>query len=143
MRPGESKTSQRRLAGQARQSEALGLRKRGMTFRSIAEELGYAGPPQAYMAVMAAIKRVDAEPAAELRTLENERMDVMLDGIWEKAKSGDEKAVAAVIRLMQRRAKLMGLDLEKEEAPTIVLGPLVIQRSGPVSEETQGGDDES
>ena len=140
---GESKTSKRRLEGRARQSQALELRTTGMTFQAIADQLGYAGAPQAYTAVMMALKRVDVEPAEELRNLESSRMDAMLDGIWAKAKSGDDKAIAAVISIMKRRAKLMGLDLEKTDGPVVVVGPLVIQRSTPVPEETRGEDNES
>ncbi len=81
-----------------------------MGYRQIAEEIGYASASGAYEAVQAALSKARAEPAEELRELMLTRLDEMLTGSWEAALSGDAEAVAAVLRIEERRAKLLGLD---------------------------------
>ncbi len=114
----ESKTSKRRLKAHEKQLTALGLRKAGKTFEAIAAELGYAGPAGSYKAVMSALKRTLQEPADEVRRLEIERIDAMWEKVWWQIKSGDHKAVNVLLRLMERRAKLLGLDMPKKIAHT-------------------------
>jgi hypothetical protein len=50
------------------------------------------------------------EPAEELRTMEVARLDQMLLGLWPKAIKGDTWAVDRVLKIMERRAALLGLD---------------------------------
>ncbi len=46
----------------------------------------------------------------EMRKLENERLDALLLAVWPAAKRGDVASVNAALRIMDRRAKLNGLD---------------------------------
>lgn len=107
---GESLTSERRLEGVERQVKALDLRKAGLSFPAIAEKLGYSGPGGAYKAVMTAIRRTQQEPADEVRRLELERLDIMLQKTWEWVENGEPRAIDRVLRIMERRAKYLGLD---------------------------------
>lgn len=93
-----------------RQRQALELRKAGVGFQSIADQLGYKDHSGAYRAVRAALKKTLQEPADELRAIEVERMDQMLAGLWPKATTGDTWAVDRVLKIMERRANLLGLD---------------------------------
>lgn len=93
-----------------RQRQAVELRKAGVGFQVIADKLGYKDHSGAYRAVKAALKKTLQEPADEVRRLELERIDAMLLGVWPRAKSGDDKAIESVLRLMKRRAALLGLD---------------------------------
>ena len=106
----ESKTSARRLKGHERKLEALRLRKAGYSFPAIALELGYGGPSGAYKAVMTALVATLQEPADDVRRLELERLDELLKGLWYFAKVGNQGAIDKVLRIMERRAKLLGLD---------------------------------
>lgn len=107
----EGKTSPRRLAAARRQLEALELRMSGLTFRAIARRMGYGGPSGAHRAVMAALNRTVDEPSDELRRLELERLDKLQIMPWKLATvTGDLKAVDAVLAIMQRRARMLGLD---------------------------------
>jgi hypothetical protein len=106
----ESKTSVNRLNAAERQLEALELRRRGRGFQQIADELGYRGASGAYQAVMAGLKLTLQEPSDEVRSLEVERLDRLIEGIWDKAVGGDEKAIDRVLGIMERRAKYLGLD---------------------------------
>src|SRR6266542_3076396 len=106
----EHKTSERFLAAHDRQLRALELRKKGRDYRYIATSLEYAGPSGAYQAVMTALKETLREPADEVRKLELDRLDAMLTAIWPLALAPDLKAQEQVLRLMDRRARYLGLD---------------------------------
>jgi hypothetical protein len=106
----ESRTSERRLVAHDRHLRALELRRDGKTFPEIAYELGYSAVSSAYEAVMTALKDTLREPAEEVRKLELDRLDAMLNAIWPQALSGDLKAIDSVLRLMDRRARYLGLD---------------------------------
>ena len=115
---GESTTSQRRLEAAEKQRSALKLRKAGATFEAIARELGYQGPSGAYRAVMAGLRKTLQEPADELRTLEVERLDALMLGLWTVARKGSLEAIDRILKIMARRAKLLGLDAPTKVAPT-------------------------
>jgi hypothetical protein len=82
----------------------------GKTFEAIAEELGYAGKQGAYDAVKRSLDAVTREPAEELIKLDLERLDVLWGIQYLNAQVGDVQAMAACMKLMERRAKLLGLD---------------------------------
>jgi hypothetical protein len=114
----ESKTSIRRLKGHEKKLEALQLRKSGESFASIAKKLGYASSAGSYKAVMTALIDTLQEPADELRDLELQRLDEMQLGLWPLAENGNLGAVDKVLKIMERRAKLLGLDAPQKIAPT-------------------------
>jgi hypothetical protein len=93
-----------------KRSRAVELRKAGATFEQIAEQVGYSDRANAHHAVMQAIRDLPRENAEEALAVELERCDALLVGLWPKARRGDEKAVHAALRVMERRAKLLGLD---------------------------------
>ncbi len=51
------------------------------------------------------------ERVDELRTLELERLDALLAAQWEAAMSGDVRAADRVLRVSERRSRLLGLEL--------------------------------
>jgi len=107
----ESKTSPRRLQAAKKQVKALELRVQGLSFRQIALELKYKGPSGAHGAVDTALERQIREPAEQVRQLELERLDRLQIMPWKQATViGDPKAIANVLKIMERRAKLLGLD---------------------------------
>ena len=101
---------QRQVDALQRQKQALELRCAGRSYRDIAEALGYRGPSGAHSAVMSALKRTLQEPADELRKLEVARLDRMLWALWKQVIKGDGGAIDRVLRIMERRAKLLGID---------------------------------
>lgn len=107
---GERHASPRRIAAAEQRRRALELRKAGATYDQIAQQVGYTNRGSAHRAVMAALKEITAEPAQEVRQLELERLDAMLLGLWPAARKGNQGAVDRVLRIMERRAKLLGLD---------------------------------
>lgn len=111
----EPMDSERRRAALEKQRQALELRKSGIGYRQIAEQLGYKSPSSAHEAVETALKRTIQEPAAEVRRLELERLDSLLIAMWPQAistegEAADPRAVDRVLKIMARRAAYLGLD---------------------------------
>lgn len=93
-----------------RRMQALELRKAGATYDQIAKTCGYTDRTYAYKAVQTCIKNLIRERSSEVVTIEIERLDAMLLSIWSKVKDGDVAAIDRAIKIMERRAKLLGLD---------------------------------
>ncbi len=91
------------------------MRKAGFDYQTIADRLGYRSPSGAHKAVSTALNKTLREPAKALRQVELERLDALLTGVWSAARRGNLGAVDRVLKIMDRRAKLLGLD-----APTKV-----------------------
>lgn len=102
--------SKRQPADRTRALAAIDLRTTGASYRTIAEQLGYRDASGAYRAVARLLTRREAESVGELRTVEAKRLDEMQAGLWDKAKAGNLGAVREVIRIMERRARLFGMD---------------------------------
>jgi hypothetical protein len=100
--------SDRQVKAIDKTSRALEMRKSGATYALIASELGYANESGAYKAVMRALKKTLQEPADEVRMLEVERLDALLSGLW--ARKNTPEVTDRILRIMERRAKLLGLD---------------------------------
>ena len=67
------------------------------------------------------------ESAEDVRELELQRLDAMLKSLWNRAygEGADYKAVDRVLRIMERRSNLLGLD--KPERHDVNLGEIVIK----------------
>jgi len=109
----EPKTSERRLTAIEKQRQALVLRKAGASYEAIAEQLGYGGKSGVHNAVQSAMRRTLQAPADELRALELGRLDDLLKGVWGAACAGNVAAIDRVLKIMARRAALLGLDAPK------------------------------
>jgi hypothetical protein len=92
-----------------RQEQALKLRLAGATYTAIAEKLG-CSRTVAYRDVADALAELKREPAQAVLDMEMHRLDQMLLGLWRDAVSGNTKAVSAALRIMDRRARYLGLD---------------------------------
>jgi hypothetical protein len=94
----------------AKEAKVLDLRRAGFTFQRIAEEVGYnqaSGAQRAYNRIMA--RHIPQAPE-EHRQQELDRLDRMQVALWPRAMKGDDKAINTIIRLMERRARLVGID---------------------------------
>lgn len=91
----------------------LGLRKRGFTFDEIADQEGVSRQA-VHQAVRLLIRRTMEDAAEDVIALENARLDELQREVWDQATlAGDEEqlpAVDRVLRIMERRAKMLGLD---------------------------------
>lgn len=116
------------------------MRKAGWTFDVIARQLGYKTPSSAYRAVMAAIKKTLQEPADEVRQIEVARLDALAASLWMDAKQGNLPVIDRLLRVMERRSKLLGLDLPVQiEVTGKAGGPVQVREVRIVT----SGDDET
>lgn len=125
-----SKTSATTVRGVKNREAALDLRRAGWSFERIGEKLGITRQA-AHKLVTGAMESARAQIAAstdELRMEEVSRLDGLLEKLWPKARKADAQAVDRVLKIMERRAKLLGLDAPirtalqggGEDAPPIV-----------------------
>lgn len=93
---------------------AIAMRKAGHEWGTIAERLGIrGGKGAAYHLVNAELKRRIREDVEDLRAWEDARLNEMLTVYYPKALAGDGWSFDRVLRLMERRAALLGLDMPK------------------------------
>ncbi len=111
---GRAKTGKYNISKLQQETKALELRLQGLTLEEIAKKTGFWKDRRgAYRAVTTALKRAtedNNELADELRTLELERLDKYLTTLKAKIRKGDTRAIDTALRIMDRRAKLLGLD---------------------------------
>lgn len=116
----------RDAAAALRAAQALNLRKLGATYETVARECGYTNRGTAYNAVQRELQRTLQEAADDLRTLEAQRLDDLYRAMIPKALKGDGWSVDRCLRIMERRAALLGLDYRPDalqsQAQMIVIG---------------------
>jgi hypothetical protein len=98
---------------QERRVQALDLRIRGLSFRRIGEKLGisHTAAHKAVERALSDLAKLEGEKAEVQRQLDLERVNKIILSLWPK--KGDPKAAAALLKAMERRAKLLGLDMPK------------------------------
>jgi predicted transcriptional regulator len=99
-----------------RRAKAVELRKEGRTFNEIAAALGVSRAA-AHKMVSGAIDELNALTIDETRALRQQQLDrigVLMAGLFAAARRGEVAKVNAAIKLMEREAKLAGLDAPSE-----------------------------
>jgi hypothetical protein len=120
MPKGKSKTHPDIIRARERELEAVRLRRAGVEYHDIGEKIGLS-ESGAYECVRRVLARVVAEAnetGAENLALDLQRLNVMLVGLWPKVLAGDPAAVAAALRILERRARMLGYDAPAKVAPT-------------------------
>lgn len=100
----------RKVKAHEKRVMALELRKAGLTLDEIARQVGYRSAASVHNAIRIAMQQSLQEPADEVRQIELERLDKMHRALWPQAIRGEHGAIDRVLRIMERRAKLIGLD---------------------------------
>jgi hypothetical protein len=98
------------VAVRVKAGNALTLALAGYDWATIARMAGYSGKGAAFNAVKRELQRTLQPLAEEYRALELLRLDALLTVYWPKAMDGDGWSMDRVLRLMERRAALLGLD---------------------------------
>lgn len=93
-----------------RDSRVYELRIQGFTFDQIAMKVGFNGPSGAWQAYERIKNEMIFESVDEARKLELMRLDELQFSLWDRAINGDLPAANCVLKIMDRRAKLLGLD---------------------------------
>lgn len=100
-----------------KQSFAMELRKLGFTYEEIAKKVGYASRGAAHTAVQSGLQKIITEGGEELLALERERVESMWLGIFPVACKGNIDAIDTCLKLMDKRARLHGLDATIAKLP--------------------------
>ncbi|WP_353647943.1 hypothetical protein ABLG96_13785 [Nakamurella sp. A5-74] len=114
----QQKATPRTIAATQKQALAVRLRLEGHSYEQIAQRAGYADRGSAYRAVETGRKAILAEPAEALRDFELDRLDAMLRAANDiragAAEAGEPelqlKAIDRLLRIVESRRKLLGLD---------------------------------
>lgn len=112
-----SRISAARVQALEREQTALALRREGKRYDEIADQLGLS-TTGAWKLVRRAFERSQKLNEAEAdyqRTLDLERLDAALNAIWPQVESGQLRAVDRLLGILERRAKLLGLDRAQEQ----------------------------
>jgi predicted transcriptional regulator len=107
-----AKSSVRRIRTTEKTLKALELRKRGMNYTQIGEKLGCARSTACRYVLSELENLADKcrEEAAHVRDLELQRLDALYLVAYAEVEDGNIPAIDRCLRIMERRAKLLGLD---------------------------------
>lgn len=97
--------------------KALELRKSGMGYQEISDQIGKS-LFWTWTHIQEAIKAITQEPAEELLKMYNARLDTLLNAVWSSATSGDLAAVQTALSVLRDFAKINGLNPPEKHAPT-------------------------
>lgn len=100
------------IRARERQAQALELRKAGMTYKQIAEALGYKAVSGAENAVKSAIERLGMEAAKDVVLLDLVRLDEFQTRCTAALREGDLSQIDRIMRIMQMRHNLLGITSE-------------------------------
>lgn len=103
-----------------RETQVVALRRQGMTWDAIAKAVGYADATGAHAAYERASVRVVKEDINAIRQIEMERLDMLQASYWQQAMTGDIPAGQQVLKIMDRRAKLLGLDMPVKQQLEVI-----------------------
>jgi DNA-binding CsgD family transcriptional regulator len=110
---GDCKTGRRKVTAAERRGKAFELRKAGLSYQKIGDQLGITRQA-AHSLVTNALRQLNektAEDAAELTRLELERLDDCQAVVVHEMRTGNRlAAVDRLLRIQERRSKLLGLD---------------------------------
>ena len=107
------KQTQREYDRAERKRNALELRLAGASYRDIAQALEVS-PATALQDCKEALADIPAQQADEMRTVELSRLDRLQRAVWPRAVKGDLQAVDRAIKIIDRRAKVFGLDAPQQ-----------------------------
>ncbi len=115
-----SKTATKRQQAAERKQQIIQLRRDGHLLTEIGEKVGVS-PQYCHRVIVNYLDKMNEEmraDAAQLQMLEHERLERMLKAVWPDAMAGKLSAIDRVIKILEREAKLLGLDAPTKVAPT-------------------------
>jgi hypothetical protein len=108
----EARTSPRRIRALERRERAMALRVAGKSYADIGAALGVSAQ-RAYQYVTEELGKAAkrrAESAEAMVRLESDRIDQLWAALWPQCQKGVPRAVEVAVRLLDRRARMLGLD---------------------------------
>lgn len=93
---------------------AFELRKVGASYEMIADKLGYANANSCESAIRERLQRsYKPDDVEHVVQMELARLDALQLVAWRRAQDGDLRAIDRIIKIMERRAKYLGLDTQE------------------------------
>lgn len=120
---------------------AFELRKAGVSYEEIAKKLGYRNAESVRATIHSRIARhykASQKDVEEIMGLELERLDALQLLCWKAAQEGDLGAVDKILKIMERRAKLMGLDVQTDTQGNTTVNQTAVVVAGSKSEFLDG-----
>lgn len=113
MARGRKNTPADDVAAAERRKKALALRIGGATLAEIAEVNGCA-ISTVHADIQRCLSDIPRQEADELRAQEVTRLDKLQRACWTPAMDGDLAAIGRALRIIDRRAKMLGLDAPQQ-----------------------------
>lgn len=105
-----ARTSPTRVAIRDRDEQAAKLRRAGAGWDQIAQQLGYSSAGHAHDRFMILMKEYPREDIETAREVEADRLDQLQRALWPRCLQGDQGAITTALRIMDQRARLLGLN---------------------------------
>jgi len=105
--------------------EIMRMAEEGVPLRLIADRVGLdvSRVWRIKEACLNEVSKVVEGRAKHIRALELSRLDRIMRGLWKAVDEGDPESGRTLLKVMERRARLLGLDLQPEAAP---LAPVTV-----------------
>jgi hypothetical protein len=100
-----------------REVRALEMAVQGWEWPAISDELGYADRSGAWKAAQRALKRRAATAVDSYRRMMLAELDMVQDSAWGAAMRGNMRASEVVVRAIDQRVRLLGLDQPEDAEP--------------------------
>jgi hypothetical protein len=111
--PKPRETSAQRLKRIQRLQDILSMRLAGSSLFAIGQaQTPKISATRVYEIIVQALTEFPSEQVDEVRQLELLRLDELTDALYAKALDGDIAVVDRVLHIMQRRSRLMGVDIQ-------------------------------
>lgn len=103
-----------------REGQAIDLREAGASYRAMADAMGMSinGVRSLLLRACGRLVQNSKEKVDEIVAMEIRRLDKMFLAVYPAACGGDLQAIDRALRIMERRARLEGLDKPTKIAPT-------------------------
>ncbi len=108
----KNKTGKRGIQAEEKRRRAVDLRRAGFTYEQIADKVGISRG-YACKLVTSALKRIREETneiTEDVKALELQRLDELFRTAYQAVLDGEVRAIDQAIKVMDRRARLLGLD---------------------------------
>ena len=120
-----------KLTASQRKIAAVKFRVMGYNFHQIAQAIG-CSEQQARNYVAKAMAESQSKNVEELRGIQNEQLNYMLSKVWSQIDNGSLWAVDRGIKILERQAKLNGLDAPIQTAQVTINNNTTVTRSDQV-----------
>jgi transcriptional regulator len=119
-----------------RKVKALELRKAGVSYRAIGDNLGVS-KQAAHAMVKGVLEELGselAETGKQVLHLELARLDEMTFKIWPDVRRGDHEAIKIALRICERRSRLLGLEEVAQNTLNVDLSEFTITINDTIAE---------